>query len=885
MCLDDEVSIRRSKNALQSALHELFGMNASWSGPKKSMSDNKLTELPLGVFSRNTRLRVLRYLNNIRFLSGNRLKNVPYRAFHNLHKRDEPSKPQLMLLLRTKLKTLSLESFSGIGGIDSKTVMLNRSVRNIKYQKFTIYINPLESDSEAITTTEFYGTFLEAIELALSLSGYRRKDGHNGVYVPCPLGTFLDPSTKGKRGCQKCPAGGFYSDTLGYVANSCKRCPNGSFVAYDKTPGKQHQDCKSCPFGTETDFFAGNRACKCLEGHYRTHMFQECFKCGLGGLKCQDDYASLKSGHWWEWRNKTYKDRYKLYITNLLASSPALDAFHVQFPHRIPTPYKCPTEESCKGGLDSPCENGYEGPLCSVCSSGYYKQLNICTQCPSKKWIVTQLSIIVVIVLIIIAVLVWTSRRKIKKNEEYLLIDKFFSKVKIVIGFYQVTYGLLEVFSYVKWPGSLQIIATYSGFLQLDVLQIAPVQCLFSGLHLDAFGSLFATTALNVAVICFAGIGYGLHKLIISRNRRLEEEEKSRRVLKSKETVYKNIFFFLYVTYLSTCSKTAIVLPPACRKLCRDDKEALCPRYLRADYSVPCEGQKYNHMLVVAYISAVYSFVLPAASFIAIWRHRRARSTTKKASISQDVAISGLRFVFENYKARAWYWELVETTRKVILTSGLTFVGQESRSYIGLALIIAGMYGIVFSWIKPIQDVMENRLMAASLAATVVNLAIGAVSKIPSENVTGWIGSDTDAILFKILVLAANSLVIGLLVVQCAFHLYRYVKEWRKSPHWSFTCCLALLLPLNDFEVDISRLTGTNLLTSQLQTGEFEMVTFQAAVKDSGALDVTLEEGDDDTADVQDYSRQGTKNSNQKCDQGTQTEFFSIFAVADAVLD
>ena len=30
---------------------------------------------------------------------------------------------------------------------------------------------------------------------------------------------------------------------------SCKRCPNGSFVAFDKAPGKYHRDCKSCPLG------------------------------------------------------------------------------------------------------------------------------------------------------------------------------------------------------------------------------------------------------------------------------------------------------------------------------------------------------------------------------------------------------------------------------------------------------------------------------------------------------------------------------------------------------------------------------------------------------------------------------------------------------------
>ena len=126
--------------------------------------------------------------------------------------------------------------------------------------------------------------------------------------------------------------------------------------------------------------------------------------------------------------------------------------------------------------------------------------------------------------------------------------------------------------------------------------------------------------------------------------------------------------------------------------------------------------------------------------------------------------IAGLRFLFENYKGRSWYWELVEMCRKIILTSGLILVGQESRSYIGLAWVIAGMYGMAFAFISSIQDEVENRLMVISLSVTVVNLGIGAVSRIPAENISGSVDSYTDTALFKALVLVSNTAVIGLLV-------------------------------------------------------------------------------------------------------------------------
>ena len=303
----------------------------------------------------------------------------------------------------------------------------------------------------------------------------------------------------------------------------------------------------------------------------------------------------------------------------------------------------------------------------------------------------------------------------------------------------------------------------------MDVLQIAPIHCLSSRFRADAFGSLFTITAINAAVTGFSFVFYRVRKVIILRSRNPQDNDKSKKILQLKELVFRNLFFFLYVTYLTTFAKTANVLPMACQKLCRDEKEEFCYKYMKADYSIQCQGTKYNYWLVVAYISTAYIVSLPAASFIALWRQQRVILARQDNKGSQDPGsgkemVFGLRFLFENYKQTSWYWELVEMSRKVILTSGLILVGQESRSYIGLAWVIAGMYGMLFSWIKPIRETTENRLMATSLAVTVVNLGIGAVSRIPAEDISASTNSHTDTVLFKILVLGANTLVIGLLL-------------------------------------------------------------------------------------------------------------------------
>ena len=198
-------------------------------------------------------------------------------------------------------------------------------------------------------------------------------------------------------------------------------------------------------------------------------------------------------------------------------------------------------------------------------------------------------------------------------------------------------------------------------------------------------------------------------------------------------------------------------------------KTKSCDIYMKPDYSIQCQRETYNHILTVAYVSIAYKIFLPAASFVALWRQRRVMLSPMEAKSSQDPRfdseiVAGFRFLFENFKSSSWYWELVEMSRKVILTSALILVGQESRSYIGLAWVMAGMYGMLFFWIKPLGNGTENRLMATSLAVTVVDVGVGAVNRIPAEDISTSCYKYVETALFKVLVLGENTLVSSLLI-------------------------------------------------------------------------------------------------------------------------
>ena len=125
-------------------------------------------------------------------------------------------------------------------------------------------------------------------------------------------------------------------------------------------------------------------------------------------------------------------------------------------------------------------------------------------------------------------------------------------------------------------------------------------------------------------------------------------------------------------------------------------------------------------------------------------------------------------------------------------------------------------------------------------------------------------------------VLRVKLLDLSFISAQYAVFLYRYIKEWRKNPHWSFSCCLALLVPLNDLQQEVRGFAGENVLKTQLQTGQIEKPSILSAVNDSGFVDVTLEgsgRGDDNKEKIQDEEHRDALDTRH---QGTQTALCAV---------
>ena len=111
--------------------------------------------------------------------------------------------------------------------------------------------------------------------------------------------------------------------------------------------------------------------------------------------------------------------------------------------------------------------------------------------------------------------------------------------------------------------------------------------------------------------------------------------------------------------------------------------------------------------------------------------------------------------------------------------------------------------------------------------------------------------------------------------VQYLVFLHGYIKEWRKNPHWSFSCCLALLVPLNDLQGELRE--------NQPEIEQIEKPSILSGMQDSGAIDVTLKEGDDDKRKMQEEHHQDAVYRHTRRHQETQTEIRSV-PITDVLL-
>ena len=130
------------------------------------------------------------------------------------------------------------------------------------------------------------------------------------------------------------------------------------------------------------------------------------------------------------------------------------------------------------------------------------------------------------------------------------------------------------------------------------------------------------------------------------------------------------------------------------------------------------------------------------------------------ANVAKPELLRAMAFLYENYNPDAWYWELLETLRKVVLIACLTLVGSESRVYVGLGAIVSGLFAILYASKDPVKTSFEDRLQMLTLCVTFINLMTGTILKIPREVSEESFDPFLDSLVVDYILVMINALVL-----------------------------------------------------------------------------------------------------------------------------
>ena len=447
-------------------------------------------------------------------------------------------------------------------------------------------------------------------------------------------------------------------------------------------------------------------------------------------MVCQSDTAILAPKYFWKFNSSEQMNRYKNFVLNIQIFNAEYNRDFSSYRALLPTPIKCPFTDSCNGGIESSCTEGYEGTLCATCSSNHFLRFNRCLECPSM--LVTGIScVFVIVVFIVLFLLIFCGDSNAANSERGgTEADVVMSCVKIVVGFSQVASGIFSALRQVQWPVVLVSMEKYLKFVEGNILQFAPLSCIDPVFRLDPFMQFCLSISINISVVLLILIYLLLRRHCIKKLE-ISDRRKKDKISHLKKSCYRNVFLFLLLSYPITSKKIINVilpLPGVCEDVCFTKDGSDCISLLKADYSISCLSPANGVYWKLAAACAIYPLLFPLLLLIPLYKYREPRL--------DDEICFGFKVFLENYKEKYWFWEIIEMYRKLILISGILLFDSTSQYQIVCAVIVASVSGITYSMARPIKGKFEDRLQAFVLWTTFFNVCLGAITMCqnPTEN-------------------------------------------------------------------------------------------------------------------------------------------------------
>ena len=218
--------------------------------------------------------------------------------------------------------------------------------------------------------------------------------------------------------------------------------------------------------------------------------------------------------------------------------------------------------------------------------------------------------------------------------------------------------------------------------LNFDLAWVLSVGCV---LELDFHRRLLFASIGPIIVVVLIATTYGV---AVRRNRGSDEALRNAR--------QKHVSVFLLFTFLVYSSVSSILFQTfACEPL--DDGKY----YVRADYRVECDSPRHEAFKIyAAFMTVLYTVGIPALYGFLLFKERGVLRLNEpdREDIPRICSTSQL---WKPYKPSVFYYEVIECSRRILLTGVLVFIYPNTPTQIAVTLILAFIFAMVSEALNP----------------------------------------------------------------------------------------------------------------------------------------------------------------------------------------
>lgn len=381
--------------------------------------------------------------------------------------------------------------------------------------------------------------------------------------------------------------------------------------------------------------------------------------------------------------------------------------------------YQCPVAGACLGGdrngSIAKCATGYIGLLCATCDTGYFQQYDSCIKCPKDVGMSAAMILAVSVAFIVAGYILF-------KLREVLPIVQ----IKVGVSMLQVLAAGNAAYN-IPWPSAFSTFLNYIKVVLVDIAGLVPANCTqsmdyykslliellaFKGaLILILLGPWVFDRIKNINCSCTrrAGAFFSRFRKTTVKSAQNKPEEMSERdaqlygwpteavkvtslresLLNVKQSkLFRMSFMFLFLAYPGVTLKIFRMFK--CRNINGTS-------YLVADLRLQCYTAKWGGYAIYAGVMGLlYAFGLPAAVMWILYRRRH-----KLFGLRSPETRAKWGFLYESYGSTAWWWEVEELVRKLILSCVVVLMDEGTPLQVSVAVLISGWAHVLHATYKP----------------------------------------------------------------------------------------------------------------------------------------------------------------------------------------